>query len=409
MPILPEDAYKIHVPRMIKVQQIFPDEKINNISMVVRQEINRDEICAKIMPGAKIALLVGSRGIANLSHVMKAIVENIKRLGGDPFIIPAMGSHGGGIAKEQESILSEYGITETLVGAPILTSMETVMIAMTNEGIPIYIDKIASQADIIIPIARIKTHTDFDAPIESGLCKMLAIGLGKHTGCSRLHQEGFDRFPILIPEVAKCIIEKVNIGFGIALIENAHDNLHTIKALTGDKFLTEEPKLLALSKSLMPRLNFEDIDVLILEQIGKDISGAGVDPNIIGKMSKGRTQGFIGPNIKRIVVLGLSEGTHGNATGIGVADFITRNAFNKIDSISTFSNCIAAGSPEDGKIPIVLETEEEAILAAIQTCTRIDVNAARVVRIKDSLHLVDIEVSETLVDYCRKNKNIKII
>jgi len=401
MPILPESAYQIKLPAMFKVKQCFPDEKIDDIPGTVSNEISKDAIKSRIPSGSSVAVLVGSRGISNLKEIVKSTVECLKQLGAKPFIIPAMGSHGGATAEGQKEILEGYGITEKYIGVPIRSSMETVIIGHTSEGVPVHIDKIASKADVIVPVARVKVHTDYDAPIESGLCKMLAIGLGKHNGCSRLHQEGFREFPTLIPAVAKIILDRTYVGFGIAIIENAHENIHMIRAVSGTDFLEEEPKLLAVSKSLMPRLQFDEIDVLIVEQIGKDITGAGMDPNITGKMSVGPIKDFAGPKIKRIVVLGLSEGTHHNATGIGIADFITKNVYDSIDLLSTYANCIASGNPEAGKIPVMLDTEREAILAALQTCPKTDTANPKIVRIKDTLHLVDIEVSESLLEYCK--------
>ena len=408
MPILTASAYQIPVPKMKAVHQIFPDEKIADIFQTLKNEMDKKPIASKIKPGMAIAVLVGSRGICDLHLVLKSTVDLIKNYGGVPFIVPAMGSHGGAVAEIQKEILESYGITEEFLGIPIRSSMETIEIGVTHSGIPIFVDKLASEADMVVPIARIKAHTDFNGSIESGLCKMLAIGMGKHNGCSRLHQEGFAAFPILIPEVGKFILEKINIGFGIALVENAHEHLHTIKAVPGSDFLLEEPKLLALSKSLMPQLFFPEIDVLIIEQIGKEISGAGLDPNMTGRMSIGPIPDFQGPKIKRIVVLGLSEKTHHNATGIGIADFITQKVYDSINLENTYANCIASGNPEAGKIPIMLPTENEAILAAIQTCGQIDSSKLKIVRIKDTLHLADIQVSESLMQYCTENNRFTV-
>ena len=331
MPILPDSAQSIKLPRMLRVRQLFPDERISDIPSAIRQEIGREEIRSKIMPESKIAVLVGSRGIADIQKIVAETVGSIKAAGGVPFIVPAMGSHGGATAEGQAGILAGYGITEDRIGAPVIASMETVEIGCTPDGVPVHIDKIASQADMIVPVARIKAHTGFSGPIESGLCKMLAIGMGKHKGCSRLHREGYERFPKLIPDVAACIIGKFNVGFGVAIIENAHDHVHTIRAVSGSRFIDEEPGLLALSKSLMPKLHFKDIDVLVVEQIGKNISGTGLDPNIIGRTDGGSLLAFQGPEIKRIVVLGLSEETQCNANGIGLADFTTDAVFRSID------------------------------------------------------------------------------
>ncbi|MDD2215799.1 MAG: lactate racemase domain-containing protein [Eubacteriales bacterium] len=409
MPVLPNSAYQIKLPHMVHVVQCFPDEKIEDIASAVETEIMRDEIKIRIKPGSSAAVLVGSRGISNIKEIVKATVDCLIRLGAQPFIIPAMGSHGGGVAEEQKKIIEGYGITEDYIGVPIRASMDTVVIGETSDGVPVHMDKIAYHSDVIVPVARIKVHTDFYGPIESGLCKMLTIGLGKHNGCSRLHREGFDRFAELIPEAAKVVLQNKYIGFGIAIIENAHEHVHMIKAVSGEHILDEEPNLLAISRSLMPRLQFDDIDVLIVEKIGKDITGAGMDPNIVGRVTTGVTKGFDGPQIKRIIVLGLSDETHNNATGVGAADFITKNVFNEIDLESTYANCIASGDPKAGCIPLIMKDEEEALRAAIQTCPGIDENNAKVVKIKDTLHIIDIEVSTNLLEYCIQSGKFKNI
>ncbi len=409
MSTLPKSAFDITIKKLVKVRQIFPNVQLKSVRESVRNGIFQNKNIQRVQAGQRVAVLVGSRGISNLNHVVKSTVECLLEVGAKPFIVPAMGSHGGGIATMQKEIVEGYGITEKYTGVPIVSSIETVVIGHTPEGIPIHVDKVASEADAIVPIARVKVHTDYDAPIESGLCKMLAIGLGKHNGCSRLHQEGFPQFPKLIPQVASIIIQKMNIAFGAAIVENAHENLHSIHIVPGKSFLEEEPALLSLSKSLMPKLQFDEIDVLIVERMGKDISGAGMDPNIIGRMSTGKIPNFNGPQIKRILLLGISPNSHHNGTGCGLADFITRQAFEQIDLTSTYTNCIASGNPEAGKIPLIMENEKEGILAAIQTCAQIDPNDAKIVKIKDTLHLIDIQVSENLLDYCMNNNKFQVL
>ena len=410
MPILPKSAYDIKIPKMVNVEQIFPDDKLDpaEIPTILDDRICSEEFKNRLHRGDKVAVLVGSRGISNLADVVKSTIDSLKKQGCEPFIVPAMGSHGGGIAEEQRKIIEGYGITEEAMGAPIKASMETVIIGETKSGVPVHIDKFADEADAIVPVVRVKVHTDFAGPIQSGFCKMLSIGIGKHNGCSRLHQEGFARFHDLIPEVGGIVIEKKNIPFGVAIIENAHEHVYTVEVVAGEKIKEREPELLALSKSLMPRLQFEKIDVLIVDQIGKDITGSGMDPNITGRRASGPIENFVGPEIGRIVVLGLSEGTHRNATGIGLADFITKDVFESYDPISTYANCIASGNPNAGKIPIIMENEEDAIRGAIQTCAGIDVNDAKIVRIKDTLHLVDIQVSENMLTLCENNPKFKI-
>lgn len=406
MPILPESSKEIILPKFIPVKQIFPDEHLKDIPAELNKQFSNKSIINSIAPGKTVAVLVGSRGISNLQIIVKTTIDNLLKLGLKPFIVPAMGSHGGGIASEQRKILEGYGVTEKYMGVPIMSSMETIVIGNIPNGCPVHVDKYASTADYIIPIARIKAHTDFDGEIESGICKMLAIGIGKHNGCSRIHQEGFSNFPTVIPEIALTVMAKYVIPFSIAIIENAHEKVHTVKIVLGTETIPQEKKLLKISKSLMPRLCFDHIDVLVVDQIGKDITGAGMDPNITGRIA-GMPQSpyYNGPSITRIVINKLSPGTHGNATGLGSADFITKELFDNIDMEPTYANLIASCVPENAKIPMIFSNEEEALLAAIVTCKGIDKNLARVVKIKDTLHLIDIEISESLISYCKNNPN----
>jgi hypothetical protein len=320
-----------------------------------------------------------------------------------------MGSHGGATAEGQLEILRGYGVTEETMGVPIKSSMDVTLIGHTPKGIPVYMDKNALAADTVVVINRVKPHTAAKGLIESGLCKMLAIGLGKHIGCSRLHEEGWSGFSQVISSAAEVFLKKANIGFGIALVENAFDQTAIIKAVVKDEFLTQDRELLAKSKAMMPRLLVPHIDVLVIEQIGKDISGAGMDPNIVGRSAViGKVPNYNGPTIKRVVVLDLSEGTHGNASGIGNADFITKKVFDQIDFAATYANMIAAGSPESARIPIALETEREAIIAAVK-CSGIEGEAGpHIVRIKDTLHLEEIWVSENMLPLIKGNDRIDI-
>ncbi len=410
MPILVKSAYEFPLPKMLPVTQLFPDEKISpsEIYEILHQQMEEKNVWNDLPPGARVALLVGSRGIVHLDKVVKAAVDSLIEKGHHPFIVPAMGSHGGGVAEEQEAILKGYGVTEETMGAPVISSMETVVIGETKSGVPIHVDKHALAADAVVPINRIKTHTDYDAEIESGLCKMLAIGIGKHNGCARLHQEGFRTFSHLIPEVASVVIHRLHIPYGVAIVENAHENLHRVEIVAGDEILSREPELLTLSKSLMPRLNFPEIDILVVERMGKNITGAGMDPNIIGRLAVGPIKNFPGPRIKRIIALALTEATHGNAIGVALADYITKELRDAIDPDVTYANCIASGNPEAGKIPITLADPEEALRAAIMTCPRISPEEAKIVRIKDTLHLIDIEVSESLRQYCIKDPRFEV-
>ncbi len=401
MSVLPQEARRIRLPRMIHVTQNFPDQHVEDVYACTRERL-RGEPAARLEAGASVAVLVGSRGICRLAEVVKAAIDHLLEQGTRPYIVPSMGSHGGGVAEEQRKIIEGYGVTEEAMGVPIRSNMETVVIGVSGEGIPVHMDYEASQADYIVPIVRIKAHTDFDGPIESGYCKMLAIGLGKHNGCARVHREGLGNFATVIPSVASTVLERRRVPFGVGIIENAHEHVYAVHVTPGERFLDQEPELLALSKRLMPRLCFPHIDVLVVERIGKDITGAGMDPNITGRSALGVSSCFSGPAITNIVALSLTEGTHHNASGVGSADFITRALFDDIDLTATYTNCIAAGALRFCKIPAVLESEEEALRAAIHTCPRVDPDHVKMVRIQDTLHLVDIQVSESLVPYCEK-------
>ena len=409
MPILPDAALSLRLPEMLSVKQVFSCEELQETEACIIRQLNASWIKALIKPGNKVAVAVGSRGISNLGLIVRTLGQIIKAHGAFPFIVPAMGSHGGATGEGQKVVLENIGITEAFVNMPIISSMEVVEIGKTVGDIPVFMDINAFQADVVIPVARIKPHTDFKGPIESGICKMLSIGLGKHVGCSRLHQEGFENFAELIPEVAKVCLQKANIGFGVAIIENAYDKTSNIEIVPGAAIFEEEPRLLAVAKNMMPRIMLPEIDVLIVESLGKEISGAGMDPNIVGRTTKVKLPGFQGPDINRIIVSDLTEATHGNACGIGLADFITAKAFKKIDYMSTYANVIASANPEAGKIPVVLQDEREAIIAAIKCCSRIDENRPRIVRITDTLHLEYIQVSINLLPIVRQNKNMRIL
>lgn len=410
MPILLEEDLKMQLPRMIKVRQKFKDEHILNIEQAIRQELKQDKIKSLIKPGQSIAVAVGSRGINHLSKIVKETVNYLKELGAFPFIVPAMGSHGGATADGQLEVLHGYGVTEQAMGVPIKSSMEVVLLGVTPNDIPVYVDKYALAADMVVLINRVKPHTGFRGPIESGICKMMAIGLGKHVGCSRLHQEERSIFSSALVSVAEVFLEKANFGFGLALVENAFDQTAFVKALVKDELLKEEQELLIKAKALLPALLLPKIDVLLVEQIGKNISGPGMDPNIIGRHSAfGEVAGYVGPTIERIVVLDLSKGTHGNATGIGTADFITKTAFDKIDFMATYANQIAARNPAGGRIPITMETEREALIAAIKCCRNIDENGPCIVRIKDTLHLSEIWLSENMLPFIAGNSLLEIM
>jgi hypothetical protein len=406
MPILSEEARAIALPRMFRVRQVFDAPRVADPAAAVADELARPGIRALVRPGARVAVAVGSRGIRGIDRIVRAAVDGLKAAGAAPFIVPAMGSHGGATAEGQRDLIGRYGVTEQAMGVPVMSSMATTVIAETAGGVPIHFSSEALAADLVVPIARVKPHTDFRGRVESGLCKMLAIGLAKHAGCSRLHREGFPRFAELLPEVATRVLERANVGFGIAIVENACDETAHVEAVPAADFLRRDAELLVMAKRLMARIMLPSIDVLVVQEIGKDVSGAGMDPNIMGRTVKGPLAGYDGPDIKRIVVLGLTEATHGNAIGIGAADFTVEAVVGRIDREATYANSIAAGYPESGRIPIALADESEVLRAAIGCTPGVDIARPRIVRIRNTLDLGVIEVSEALLDDVRREPRL---
>lgn len=355
----------------------------------------------------RIAITAGSRGVAYYPEILATVVDEVKRVGGIPFLIPAMGSHGGATAEGQLEVLRELGITPDSVGAPILSTMEVEEVGRIDGGIPVYVDKYAVKADGIIVVGRVKPHTDFKDRIESGLMKMMAVGLGKHKGAETIHMYRSEGYHRLIPLAAKLIMEKLPILFGLAIVENAFHEIAVVKAIEPGDIEEEEARLLERAKELLARIPFKDIDVLIVDEIGKEISGAGMDTNVVGRFwlpgeSDPRT-----PNIRFIVVLDLTERSHGNAVGIGLADITTEKLVRKIDYRATFINALTSGHTITAKIPIFLPTDRDAIAAALYLCRPIDPMEAKVVRIRNTLELERMWVSESLYDIVVEDPTFK--
>ncbi|MCB9122137.1 MAG: nickel-dependent lactate racemase [Caldilinea sp.] len=396
MPILTQEAAGRALPRLLPVTQSFPRPRLDDPRAATQRMVSDRLAELNARSGARVAIGVGSRGIRDIVPVVQATVTACRDAGLAPCIVPAMGSHGGGTAEGQRSVLEHLGITEEAVGAPIVSSQDVTTIGVTESGIPVSFDRTALDADFIVPINRVKPHTDFAGTHESGLCKMLAIGFANHAGCSRIHQEGFPRFHEVIPEVAGLILRTLPVAFGVAIVENAYDETCLIEAIPRAAILAREAELLQIAYANMARLYFDHIDVLVVEEIGKNISGAGMDPNIIGRTAGGLLPGFDGPAIRRIVVGALTAAGYGNAIGIGEADFTTERLAGQMDRMATYANAIAAGVPESARLPIVLPTLDDAVRAALQTCGLDDWSQAAIVRIKNTLHLDTILVSDAL-------------
>jgi len=386
----------MEIPRLIKVRQYFKREYIEDVEDRVRGEILKLGISIK--PGSEIAIAVGSRGIRNIDRIVKATVEVVKEMGGKPFIVPAMGSHGGATAKGQKELLEGYGIREEVIGAPIRSSMEVVELPSDGLVNRVFMDKIAYSADGTIVINRIKPHTDFHGDIESGLLKMCVIGLGKHKQAIEIHRFGTYGLRHLIPLTAERIIKYGNIIFGIAIFENAYDETMIIEGVRPEEFEETDKRLLKIARENMPSLPVDNLDLLIIDQMGKDISGAGMDTNIIGRIYIDGEPEPEKPKITRIVVTDLTEKTHGNAIGIGLADFTTRKLFERIDFNATYQNAVTSTFVLRGKIPIIAEDSRTAIEWALRTCGPIEIENAKIIRIKDTLSLSEMYVSRSILD-----------
>lgn len=397
----------LKIPKMVAVRQKFPKKSLENVAEVVREELEKEEIRSRIRAGDQVAIAVGSRGITNLPIIISETIKAVKRCGGHPFIIPAMGSHGGSTGGGQAEILAELGITEQAVGAPIVSSMEVVQVGVSERGLPVYIDKHAYDADAIIVTGRIKPHTSFRAKYESGLAKMIAVGLGKQVGAEIVHAEGVDQIPIRVEEIAKEALQKTKIIFGLGIIENAYDETYKVLAIPSERVMDEEPQLLEEAKRLMPSIMFARCDVLIVDEMGKDISGCGMDPNIIRRHYSGSIK--YEPLAQRIAVLDLTKETNGNVNGLTNADICTRRLFNKISFEETYPNPLTNRLAQSVKIPMVMENDRLAIKAAMKTCFHVDDDHMKIIRIKNTMELEQMFISEALFDEANNNPNIEIV
>jgi hypothetical protein len=408
MDIVKQLLQGIPLPRMAKVRQNFPVSEIKDVPAGLREQLGKAGVGDRIKPGMRIAIAVGSRGVAEIPTLARVTAEEIKRRGGHPFIVPGMGSHGGATAEGQKDVLANLGVTEASAGCEILSSMEVVELGRLPVGLPVYMDKYAYGADGIVVINRVKPHTAFRGPNESGVAKMITIGLGKQKGAESCHAYGFGVAAEFIPAMARITLAKAPILFGVATVENAYDHIAKIVAMPASELIDTDAALLLEAKAGMARICFDDpIDVLIIDQIGKDISGDGADPNIMGRYPTPFASG--GPKVSKMVILDLTEATHGNANGIGHAEFTTRKLVNKIDFPMTYANCLTSTVAQPGKLPIILDDDRDAILAAMKTCNARDLTQARVVRIKDTLRIGEIYISESMLAEAATTPEIEVI
>jgi hypothetical protein len=399
-------------PKMVRIRQQFERPRIDDVPRAVRAALERLNLERTIRPGQSVALTAGSRGIANIPIVLRSVVAFLKELGARPFLVPTMGSHGGGVAEGQRKVLESYGITESFVGAPIRASMEVVPLGSTDEGFPVVLDRYASEADHIGVVARVKPHTAYEGPIESGLLKMMMIGLGKHAGALAYHRILLENpFDHVVRAVGRTVRARAPIAFGLGLVENAYDETAHVEAVPPNDFEQREEQMLILAKRWLACLPLRQADLLVVDEIGKDISGSGMDTNIVGRKRAFRNAPSPDnqPSMRHIFVRGLSERTHGNAAGIGNADFTTTRLIRAMNYRATVINCLTAGYPEGANLPVHFETDREVIDAALAILGRRQSQDARILRIRNTLQLEEMEISEPCLGAPSKATTFSIV
>ena len=396
-------------PAMVRVRQHFNTNSLQDIPETVRTELAKLDLPKIIAKGQTVAIGAGSRGIANIATVVCEVVRELKKIGAKPFVFPAMGSHGGATAQGQKNILAHYGITKEAMGAPVKATMEVVQISTTQDGVPVFVDKNAYGADHIVVVNRVKPHTDYSGQIESGLIKMMAIGLGKQKGADHYHNTflHLGHEPVLL-SIAREILKHCPIAFGLALVENQRDETDTIRAIPAAEIEETERKLLRRAKRLLAGLPMDPIDLLVVDQMGKNISGSGMDQNVIARAVIPYHTTPRKPRITRIFVRDFTPNSDGNATGIGNADFTTRRLVDKIDHQATYMNAITSSCPEAVRIPIYFDSDRQAIEAALKTIGDVAPEAARVVHIASTLHLEKMNVSEALLKEAESMEGISV-
>lgn len=385
----------VPLPKMVTVKQSYDPQKIEDVGAAVREQIMRSVPDKASYKGKRICVTVGSRGIPSLDLMIRTICDVLKEWGAEPFIIPSMGSHGGGTAEGQREILAGYNVTEESMEVPIISSMEVVQYGELN-GIPLYCDKNAYEADGVVIFNKVKPHTDFRGRHESGLAKMIAIGIAKHKGAAMFHTFGFARFAELIPPVAERFLATGKLAFGVGVVQNAYDDICEVRACTRDNFMETDAELLEIAKDRLAKFRFDGIDLLIIDEIGKNISGNGHDPNVVGRNISRTFNDVL--DLKKLFVRSITEESHHNGCGLSCADMTTRRCLNDVDWEVTWTNCMTTGLLDAGVIPIYSNTDREAILICLKTCPGIDLEHPRVARIKNTLCMEEIQVSEALYE-----------
>lgn len=403
----------VQLPKMVKIRQHFNEEKLESIDQAIAAEFSKEEIAGKISPGSSIALAVGSRGIADIAEITGAVVREVKKLGAEPFVVPAMGSHGGATDEGQKEVLEHLGVTEEYIGCPIRSSMEvydigTFEIEDTGDPVHVYFDKNAMDADGVIPIARVKPHTCFRAPVESGLCKMLTIGLGKQKGANACHQRTFKYMYEMITRAAQMKLNTGKILCGVAIVENAYDQVYKIEAVAPERFIEADERLLKIARANMAKVLFNPLDAVVLRRSGKDVSGDGYDPNVVGKPCSEFVPNN-DPFVNKMAILDLTDGTNGNSSGIGTVEVITKRLYDKIDFRAMYANAITTTGLCIAKVPMTMDTDQEAIMALVGAANAPSDVETRMAIITDTLHVSEFYISEALIPDARKDERIEIL
>jgi hypothetical protein len=398
-------------PALFRVRQHFDPMRVDDLEGTIDAELAGLRLGERVRAGQSVAITAGSRGIANIHRIIKAAADHLGALGAKPFIVPAMGSHGGGTAEGQRRLIESYGITEAFCGCPIRSSLETVVVCRTPEGFPVHFDRLAYEADHVLVCARVKPHTGFVGPVESGLMKMLLIGLGKHEGAKTYHRAIHDySFPQIVESVGRRVLESCRILAGLAIVENGYDQTARIAAVAPQEFHQREQELLKLARRLMARLPFDFVHLLIVDQIGKDISGTGMDSNVVGRRSNDhKAAEGEKPQVRRIAVRGLTEATHGNACGIGIAEFCLSRVLEQADIQATRINCLTAGHVSGGMLPFDFPTDRALLDAALPTIGLAPPHEAKVLWIRNTLDLVEVECSAAYLDEARGRSDLDVL
>ncbi len=398
-------------PSVFHLRQTFERPRVDDVAGTVEAELAKLELRARIRPGQSVAISAGSRGIANIRIIIKAVVDHLRGLGAAPFLVPAMGSHAGGTAEGQQRLLEQYGITAAFCGCPIRSSMETVVVCHAREGFPVHFDRLAYEADHVVVCGRVKPHTSFSADVESGLMKMLLIGLGKHRGAQIYHRAMMDHgFARIVRSVAPEVLARCHIAAGVAVVENAYDETALIKGVRPEDFEASDRELLVLARRWQPRLPFDRVDLLLIDQLGKDISGAGMDTNVVGRKFGVHAPGpDERPEVRYIAIRGLTLHTSGNATGLGLAEFCRSRVLAQRDDAITRLNCCTGGHVAAAMTPLDYETDREILDAALPLMGLTEPADAKLVWIRDTLRLDEVVCSAAYLDEARARADLTIL